>query len=447
VLGPFTDQATPRARAPRWRVSTLPVHGKSYSFAEPGIAGGPHGRTLIADAASANTGAPPTLWISRDGGRHWSVGRDFDTTGAGTGDVDGLVGPDGRLYALNLSYGNPPSQPANPAVLVFRSRDGRHWSGPASFPPPHGLDQPDRPWLVVNPREPANVDVVNSEGSGNIVMWRSMNHGASFAGPIRVTGGVNSQGALALSSRPLFDPTKASRLFMLYETAGSSEISTHRGPVYEFPLTQLWLATSTNAGRTWSQRRALNTSSLSGPLKDATIAHLLVASAIDRHGDLYAAMSLRRHGARRTAVYLMYSRTHGRSWSAPVRVGAPTASNVMPTLAVSPRGAAYLSWYGSANAYFGSSHAAWREMFARTPDPLARHPSFSVSQVSGRRPVHIGGIDTAGNLGNETGANWGLRDFQSIALGPCGAPELVWANDNGVKETQTATPVGACRRH
>jgi hypothetical protein len=354
------------------------------------------------------------------------------------------VGPGGYLYALNLSFANPPSQPLNPAVLVFRSRDGRHWSGPASFPPPHGVDQPDRPWLVVNPRRPANLDVVNSEGGGDIVMWRSMDHGSTFTGPIRVTAGANSQTALALASRPLFDPTKSGRLFMLYETAASAGVPAHHGPVYEFPLNQLWLATSTNAGRTWSQRMVLDTSSLSGPLKDATAAHLLVASAIDRRGDLYAAVSLRRHGATRTSVYLMHSRTHGRSWSAPVRVGAPTASNVMPALAVSPRGAAYLSWYGSANAYFGSSHAAWREMFARTPDPLARHPSFSVTQVSGRRPVHIGGINTAGSLGHESGANWGLRDFQSITVGPCGAPELVWANDNGVRATELARPARLC---
>jgi hypothetical protein len=436
VLAPLAH-ATPLIG---WRVITLPVRGKSYSFAEPGIEAGANHRTLIADAASANTGAPPTLWISRDGGRRWSVGRDFDTTGASTGDADGLIGPDGYFYALNLGY-NPPT---NPTVLVFRSRDGRRWAGPASFPAPHGLDQPDRPWLVVNPRRPANVDVVSSEGGGNIVIWRSFDHGATFAGPYRVSAGANSQAGLTLSSRPLFDPTRAGRMFMFYETAGSSGIVLPHGQLYEFPLTQIWLATSTDAGHSWRQHLVLDTASLPGVLKNSTVGHLLIASAIGRHGDLYAAFSLRPQGATKTTIYLIHSTTSGRTWSRPAGVGAPTKSNVMPALAISGRGTTYISWYGSTNADFRSPHAAWAEMFASTRDPLAAHPRFAVTQVSGRRPVHIGGIDTAGNVGNQTGANWSLRDFQSVAVGPCGAPVLVWADDNGVKATEFATPVSTC---
>ncbi|MGH2884599.1 MAG: hypothetical protein ACRDPA_18180, partial [Solirubrobacteraceae bacterium] len=129
----------------RWRVVRLQVKpGKPYSFAEPGIAAGPRG-VMILDAASANTGAPPTFWLSRDGGRSWATGRDVDPTGASTGDADAAIGPDGYMYALNLGYNpNPPGQPANPTVLVFRSRNGRTWQGPAAFPAPHGADQPDR---------------------------------------------------------------------------------------------------------------------------------------------------------------------------------------------------------------------------------------------------------------------------------------------------------------
>src|SRR5437660_1451531 len=138
--------------AERWRVLALPVSGHGpFSYAEPGIAAG-SGGLVLADAASANTGAPPTFWLSRDDGSTWSSGADFDPSGASTGDADAAIGSDGYLYALNLGYNpNPPGQPSNPTVLVYRSRDGRTWSGPASFPPPHGQDQPDRPWLVVNP--------------------------------------------------------------------------------------------------------------------------------------------------------------------------------------------------------------------------------------------------------------------------------------------------------
>jgi hypothetical protein len=416
-----------------WRILTLAVPAKSFSYAEPNIVSGPDHRTLIIDAASANTGAPPTFWISRDGGQHWSVGRDLDATRTATGDADALIGPDGRMYALNLGYNPNPHQPAITRVLIFRSRNGRSWSGPAAFPT-HGLDEPDRPWLVVNPRRPANLDVVYAQGGSRVYMWRSMDHGAKFTGPVPVTGGHQ---AVTLSSRPLFDPSRAGRLFMLYETTGSAKIPLPHGQVYEVPLTQIWLATSTDAGRTWANRRILDS-------RNAIIGHSLVASAIDRRGDLYAAFSARRKGATRTTVYLIHSTTHGRTWSPPSALASPTASNVMPALAVTQRGTAYLSWYGSTSDDFRNRHAAWREMFASSPDPLARHPHFTVTQVSGRRPVHVGGITAAGALGGDTGANWGLRDFQGIALGPCKAPRLTWADDNGVKATQTAFPVPAC---
>lgn len=433
-----------------WRAVRLPVNrSKPYSFAEPGIATGPNG-IVILDAASANTGAPPTFWLSRNGGRSWAAGQDFDPTGASTGDVDAAIGRDGYMYALNLAYNsNPPGQPANPTILVFRSRGGRRWQGPASFPTPHGADQPDRPWLVVNPRDPAQVDVANSEGGGNIVIWRSSDHGAHFSGPYPVTGGTNSQAALALSSRPLFDPGRPGRVFMLYETAVGSVAADGQsdGPApYEFPLRQLWLATSTDSGLTWHNRLVLDTSTSTGALRDATLGHLLVASAIDRTGDLYAALSVRGSGDTTTSIYLLHSTTHGASWSAPARIAASTRSNVMPALAVNGHGVAFLSWYGSRAADFRSSDAAWEEMFARVADPLAARPRAAVSRISGRRPVHVGGIDTAGTVGSDLGANWSLRDFQSIAIGSCGRPRLVWADDYHERATLTASPGPACRR-
>jgi hypothetical protein len=427
-----------------WRILTLPAAGKSSSYAEPNITVGAHQQTMIIDAASANTGAPPTLWISRDGGKQWSAGRNFDTTGSATGDADAMIGPDGYMYALDLGYNPNPKAAPNTRVLVFRSRTGRSWSGPAAYPT-HGLDQPDRPWLVVNPRRPANVDVLETQRGSAIFMWRSMDHGATFTGPIPVNGPANSQPAAALSSRPLFDPSRAGRLFMLYETTGSAKIPLPHGVVYEIPLTQVWLATSTDAGRTWSDRRVLDSSSLRGPLKNAIIGHTIVASAIDRHGDLYAAFSARGKGTTRTTVYLMHSTTHGRTWSAPSAVNSPMASNVMPALAVTPHGTAYLSWYGSTNNDFRNRHAAWQEMFAQAHDPLGPHTSFEITQVSTGSPVHVGGINAAGAFGSDTGANWGLRDFQGIAVGPCGAPQLTWADDNGVTATQTASPASACR--
>jgi hypothetical protein len=436
-----------------WRIQTLPhPAGGGVSYAEPGIAIA--NRTALISTATANAGVPPALWLSRDGGTTWSAGQDFDRAGVSTGDSDVAIGTDGYLYALNLAYNaNPPGQPANPTVRVFRSRDGRHWLGPAMFPPPHGFDQPDRPWLFVDPKHPAHVYVVNSEGGGNVVVWRSTDHAATFTGPVPVTGGPNSEAALAFSNRPLFDPSNDRRIFMLYETitaAGLRQTMTAGPPVYEFPTTQLWLAVSTDAGAHWHSRLVLDTAASNSGLRDGVLGHLLVASAIDRSGNLYTAFSLRPAGSMQTTIYLMHSSDHGVEWSRPSSVPSPMSSNVMPALAVGPA-SAYLSWYGSPDPGFRSPNARWFEMFAATDDPLAAHPSFRVMSLTSE-PVHVGGIDTAGAVANDLnsvsskiGANWGLRDFQGIGVDGCGRPHPVWSVDHGQQVTQTAEPRGRCR--
>src|SRR5439155_11756060 len=147
--GSARGAVTARDAAPfAWRTAVLPqtTSGQPASFGEPGIVAGPHG-TVIVNAARANQGYP-TWWLSRDGGRTWGTGRDFDATGSLTGDADSVIGADGYLYALNLAFQNPPAQPTNPTILVYASADGgATWDGPAAFPPPHAVDQPDRPWL------------------------------------------------------------------------------------------------------------------------------------------------------------------------------------------------------------------------------------------------------------------------------------------------------------
>ena len=421
-------------------VITLPTPHGPYSYAEPTIATGRDGTVLIS-AATANADVPPTLWLSRDDGRHWTVTPPYDGSGASTGDSDVAVGADGWLYALNLAYSADPSkQPANPTVLVYRSRDGKRWFGPATFPVPHGVDQPDRPWLLVDPRHPADVSVLNSEGGGDVVIWRSTDHGATFTGPAPVTGGLNSQAALALSSRPLADPSRDGRLFLLYEAMTASGLRQSLGlPLYEFPTTQLWLATSTDHGTTWSNSEVLDTADLPGADTGGILGHLLVASAVDDRGRLYAAYSFRAPGATTTSIKLLRSTDHGATWSAPVTVPSPMASNAMPALAVSG-GTAYLSWYGSPDRDFRADGTRWYELMATVRD-VSGTPRFEVARLTAS-PVHVGGIDAAGALAVRPsavglGANWGLRDFQGIAVDRHGRPHPVWGADHPRGSTQT----------
>lgn len=431
-----------------WRVTTLPVASRtSTSYSEPGIAAGPGG-VLWADASSANSGAPAMFWLSRDGGVSWHRGVAVGGAATSTGDADGAIGSDGYLYALNLGYGaNPPAQPSNPTVLVYRSRDGRHWRGPASFPPPHGSDQPDRPWLVLVPGHPNEVLLFNSEVGGNIVEWRSTDHGATFSGPTPVTQGLNSEAALTLGSRPLVDPSDNRRMFLFYETATWSALpaTAADGGVTEFPLTQLWLATSTDGGVSWANQQVLDLVDAFGTAAvGGSLGHLLPASSVDPAGNLYVVLSVRLGDSAATRLYLLHSTNHGIRWSPPSRIVTSTTSNVMPAIASGADGRLFLSWYASPAASYADSGARWMEIYAATRNGLSGHPHFAGTRLSGSMPVHVGAVEVAGAVGNDFGENWGLRDFQSITLDGCGRPHVIWAVDYRGQHTMTAEPTKSC---
>jgi hypothetical protein len=412
-----------------WAVSVLPA---GSSFSEPGIAAA--GGSLVANACTANSGSQATWWRSRDDGASWSKGFTAAGSSIGCGDSDTAIGSDGYEYSLVLGTG----------VDVYRSRDGRRWSGPAAFPPPHGEDQPDRPWLVTVPQRPAVVYMFNSEIGGNIVEWISHDHARTFAGPVPVTGGVNSQAALTLGSRPLVDPRHPSRMFEYFETATFAGIASSirsSGPA-QFPLTQLWQATSTDGGASWTNSLVLDVTTAFG-VDGGTIGHLLPATAIDRGGTRYVVLSVQLGTATATHLYLLHSRPDG-GWSRPMGVGESTPSNVMPAVAVSRPGHLFVSWYASSAKDFTDSDARWQELVAVSGDALAMRPRFQVLRLSDG-PVHVGAVDNAGAVGNDIGENWALRDFQSIVVDSCGHPHVTWADDAGAKpRTYTATTRSHC---
>jgi hypothetical protein len=425
--------ASTRGPRPDWHVTELsvPAHGGS-SYSEPGIAVGPDG-VLVANACTANAGGPSTYWLSRDSGRSWSTGFPVGTSAIGCGDSDAVIGSDGWFYALTLGTG----------VDVYYSHDAKHWDT-SRFPPPHGTDQADRPWLVTLPRHPATVLMLNSEVGGNVIAWRSTDHAKTFTGPIPVTGGANSEAGLMLGSRPLVDPRNDMRLHMFYETLGAAALTQSvrgSGPS-QFPLSQLWEASSIDGGKTWTNSEVLDVTT-AFDVDSGSIGHLLPATAIDRHGTIYVVLSARLGDSTATHLYLIHSTQDG--WTKPVRVDRGAPSNVFPAVAVSAPGHVFVSWYSSAAADFDRADAKWFESFASTTSGLSANPGFTQVQLGDSVPVHAGGVDNAGNVGSELGQNWGLRDFQSVVVDRCGHPHVTWARDYKGARTFTAT-TSSCRR-
>ena len=417
-----------------WRVTELrvPAHAAS-SFSEPGIAVGPGG-LMVANACTANAGGPSTFWLSHDTGETWSSGFTVGTSAIGCGDSDAVFGSDGWLYSLTLGTG----------VDVYRSRDGKRWAGPAAFPPPHGTDQPDRPWLVTIPRHPNQVMMLNSEVGGNVVAWRSADHAKTFTGPIPVTGGANSEAGLTLGSRPFVDPDGG--LHMFYETVGAAALtqSFGAGGPAQFPLSQLWQATSHDGGQSWTNTQVLDVTT-DFDVDTGTIGHLLPATAVDDIGTLYVVLSARLGDSKETHLYLIHS-SGDFTWSKPVRIDHGVPSNVFPAIAVAAPGHLFVSWYASSAGDFNSSKARWFESFASTTTALSTHPHFQQTRLGGDVPVHVGPVDNMGNVGSNLGQDWGLRDFQSLVVDRCGRPHVTWARDYEGTRTFTATTTPYCQR-
>jgi hypothetical protein len=411
-----------------WRVQELP---KGRSFSEPGVAVGKHG-VLFASACTANANRPATFWRTRDAGRHWVRVTVGPVAATACGDADTAIGSDGYEYAGLLGAG----------VEVYWSRHGGTWSTAAKFAFPHGSDQPDRPWIVTVPGHPKRVYVFNSEVSGNIVEWTSHDHAATFTGPTPVTGGMNSQAALTLASRPLVNPTHPNHLQVFFETAALAGVLPSIGTdgLVQFPLSQLWRASTTDGGRTWRSSLVLDVTRSFGNAS-GTLGHLLPATAVDRTGRVYVVVSVQLGSSLATHLYLLHSRFAG-GWSSPARIDRAGRSNVYPAVAVAAPGKVYVSWYASTAASFADESAHWREMIAVSRNGLDRRPRFSAQRVG---PVaHIGAIEQAGAIGFDLGEDWTLRDFQSIVVDSCGRPHAMWASDYHGDHVYTAMPVGRC---
>jgi hypothetical protein len=274
----------------------------------------------------------------------------------------------------------------------------------------------------------------NSEGTGGIVEWRSEDHARSFTGPTPVTG-VTPSGTIELTSRPLIDPQNHRRIFMIYEASGTNPPAPDNPR--DFPLTQLWTARSEDGGATWTNTMALDIT-ISFGSTGGSLGHMLPAAAIDTAGNLYVVFSLRRGGRSRTHLQLVHSNDGGDTWSAPLRVDhARLRSNVLPAIAAGSPGRIDVSWYGSSSGNFAGGHARWSEMFTQTLDALSPHPTFEQTRISGRRAVHVGSVDCAGNPGSNL-YDWDLRDFQGIAIDKRGMAHVTWTNDRRRGRTYVA---------
>jgi hypothetical protein len=158
--------------------------------------------------------------------------------------------------------------------------------------------------------------------------------------------------------------------------------------------------------------------------KGTSAANIFPVIDVDRAGNLYAAWSQQGSGKSGhphgpISLFMSHSRTHGRTWSKPVKVNQRGVhSAVLPWIvARGNAGKVDVVYVGSSTRRNPNDATAnWWAYVAQTHYPLRAHPHFRHSAVT-REPVRYGQICVSG-IGCATAGDDGrsLLDFTSVDL-------------------------------
>jgi hypothetical protein len=146
--------------------------------------------------------------------------------------------------------------------------------------------------------------------------------------------------------------------------------------------------------------------------------------AVDRAGNLYTVWS---QGGQ--AIYMATSTDRGKTWSARKRVSTFTGTNIMPWVVAGDAGRVAVTWYRSPLAGNPNSLTSeWTIHMAQTLNAFDAAPSFQTVQVS-QNIIHRGEICTDGTLCDAEGRDRSFLEYPSIDMDSKGAAVIVY-NDN-----------------
>lgn len=153
-----------------------------------------------------------------------------------------------------------------------------------------------------------------------------------------------------------------------------------------------------------------------------TVAHLFFVIKCASDGTVYGAYSNDKD------VFLIYSKDHGKTWSAPMKVnnGPQTATSILPALAVSNKpDTVGVGWYGT-SATGNNDTANWNVFVAEVKHATTNSPTIRQVQASDHF-IHAGNISEQGFGGT---ANRNLLDYFQISFDPVGAMVVGYADDH-----------------
>ncbi len=267
------------------------------------------------------------------------------------------VGPDGRAYAVSLSF-TPndiaPNYTADDAIASATSTDGgRSWQRVRVLDQDTNGDVQgslDKEWVVADPTHAGVAYVTwdhftpNADGSFHVParFSRTTDGGKTWTDPLTIAG-IPADEAATIDT-PVVDPrTGAVFVFFTWSTPDNPD--------------RLAFVKSTNHGDTWSTPKAITPVGAVGVADPSSGAYLrtgdsLFSAAVSPiTGRLYLAwQSGALNGGQYDESLLVTSGNAGRSWSAPTVVSTGTGGPAfLPTISVSTPGLAGLTWYDFRN--------------------------------------------------------------------------------------------------
>src|SRR5919202_1818117 len=208
------------------------------------------------------------------------------------------------------------------------------------------------------------------------------------------------------------------------------------GPPYS-----LWVAKSTDGGSTWTRHQVAF-------LGDHNPQNLFPEMTIDRDGNLYYTWSQTQGPQQDQSgllgeqdVYYTYSTDRGATWVPPIPLTQEANdSAVMPWMVAGDAGRVDIVYY-KANSGLNSNVGfddqgtpmVWNVYFAQSTNALNTGSNFKSVQISDH-PNPLGGICTAGLA---CSGDRDLLDFFTVDVDHLGAANVVWADDNTSRGSDT----------
>ena len=381
-----------------------------------------------------------------------SFGQTFGTGGGG-GDSYQVVGQQShKVFFVDL--------PGPGCVTMNTSSDqGETWVGDniGCGQSPGAID--DRQWDAVDEAAPlpagntgnVYVSFINftNPTAGTLALARSTHDGApgtfitdsvcnTLNGqvPDNSTCPDANDPALQVAGPPVVDIYNTHNIYIPFVRNTPQIPGVTGGPPYS-----LWVAKSTDGGSTWTRSQVAF-------LGDHNPVNLFPQLAIDKAGNLYYTWS-QTQGPESDAsgltgeqdVYYTFSTDRGTTWAAPIPLTQESNdSAVMPWMVAGDPGRVDLVYY-KANSGLNSNVGfdangnpmVWNVYFAQSLNALNKGSNFKSVQISDH-PNHLGGVCTAGL---SCSGDRDLLDFFTVDIDHLGAANVVWADDNTTRGSDT----------